>query len=100
MNSISGNELQKNRGEKSPFDICPMRLEVAPMKHVIQFDASIVFAGDTGKNNAVKTDDGQDSPASLDVLTGAIDQRANYIGPVLEAILHQDHEVWPRSLRE
>ena len=70
------------------------------MKHVIQFYASIVIVGDAGKDNAVETDDGQEPQASLDVLTDAIDQRANYIGPVLEEILHQCHDGWPRSLRE
>ncbi len=70
------------------------------MKHVIQIDAGIVVGGDAGKHNTVKTDGGQGSKASLDVLVDAIDLRANYIGPVLEDILQKTHGAWPWNLHE
>lgn len=30
----------------------------------------------------------------------AIDERVHYVGPVLEHILHLDHDTWPGTLRE
>jgi hypothetical protein len=69
------------------------------MNHVIQVDASIGFGGDADPDKMAKSNAGQ-SLESLDVLVEAIDQRANYVGPVLEHILHLDRETWPGTLRE
>jgi len=67
------------------------------MKPVIQINGGIVVDDDAAKK---VTQDGKQSLAGLDALMEAIEQRANYVGPVLEDILHMTHEVWPSSLRK
>lgn len=68
------------------------------MNHVIEIEAGLGIGGDANKDR--KTKDGQEPLARLDALVEAIDLRANYVGPVLEDILHINHEVWPSSLRQ
>ena len=68
------------------------------MKHVIQIaDESGVVELTQG---VVQTEDEQEPLASWDKLVEAIDLRAHYVGPVLEHILHLDHESSPWILRE
>ena len=69
------------------------------MKHKIHIDAGIVVNADAGAAKS-SGNDGQQPAVELDVLVNAIDLRANYVGPILEEILHISHEVWPSSLRK
>jgi len=60
------------------------------VKHVIQIHTKVGVVGlDTGKPQSV----GKPArPAEWAELVAAIDQRAHYVGPVLEDILHQHHD--------
>ena len=48
-----------------------------------------------------RTGNGRERVAEWDELAAAIDERAHYVGPVLEGILHHDDTVaWPWNLRD
>ena len=60
------------------------------MTHVIQIQKEISVVGlDTGKP---QTEHQPEPVAEWAELAAAIDQRANYVGPVLEDILRKDHD--------
>jgi hypothetical protein len=60
------------------------------MTHVIQIQTGLRVVGlDTGKP---QTDNQPKPVAEWAELVAAIDQRAHYVGPVLEDILRKDHD--------
>ena len=68
------------------------------MKNVIQIQTEISVVGlDAG---GTQTDHRRDPAAEWSDLVAAIDQRAHYVGPVLEDILQKDHDTRFWALRE
>ena len=68
------------------------------MKHVIQSDPEIgVVMLDAC---TTQTESGPETETGLETLLVSIDQRANYVGPVLENLLHLDHDEWPWRVSE
>jgi hypothetical protein len=44
--------------------------------------------------------DPPESAMGMEEMVAVIDQRANYISPVLEHLLHLDHDTWPGIVRD
>ena len=66
------------------------------MKHVTKIEPGIsVGADDPQKPVAAKASD-----QSWEEISQAIDERAHYIGPVLDHLLHMEHEIRPWHLRQ
>jgi hypothetical protein len=70
--------------------------EVAFVKHVVKIETGIRVVS----KGAVKPVKQPESGQSWDQIVEAIDERAHYIGPVLDHLLHLDQEVRPWILRE
>ncbi len=66
------------------------------MNPVIQIMVSHV----NGENRDQAPADQAEPVPSFETVVAAIDQRANYVGPVLEYLLQLDRDTWPGTLRE
>ena len=67
------------------------------MKHVIQIETEWrVLRGDV---RGPQTDP-QEPVMNMEEVMAAIGQRANYVSPVLEHLLHLDHDTRPGVVRE
>jgi len=67
------------------------------VKHVIQVEREyrVVSVDACGPQT-----DLPEPEMDVEEVVAAIDQRANYISPVLEHLLHLDHDTWPGTGRE
>ena len=67
------------------------------MKHVIQIKTE-------GRVVSLDASGPQTDPTELEMnmeeVVAAIELRANYVSPVLEHLLHLDHDTWPGIVRE
>ena len=67
------------------------------MKHVIQVETGcrVVSLDASGPQT-----DPTGTEMAMEEVVAAIEQRANYVSPVLEHLLHLDHDTWPGIGRE
>ncbi len=54
----------------------------------------------TGEDRSPAPGDQAEPVPNFETVVAAIDQRANYVGPVLEHLLQLDRDTWPGTLRE
>ena len=67
------------------------------MKHVIQVETEcrVVSLDVSGPQT-----DPEAPEMAMEEVVAAIEQRANYVSPVLEHLLQLDHDTWPGIVRE
>ena len=68
------------------------------MKHVLHSEPGSGVDGADPRARQMETE--AEPAVSWETRVAAIDERVHYVGPVLEEILHLDHDTWPGSLRE